>query len=337
MATIITRAGKGSPLLNTEVDANFVNLNDDKIEESIFNAGTFIYATSDNTPQPKTVGEVSDILLAQDNYLNSNKIYARGTTASPNTSEWIGYDAGMGGWKIQSAGGVEIAEHLYVNGSRSRTMNYAFLASSGITGTTTNGTNNYSIYASARIATSSINVYSDKRIKDIIGISDAALDAKVLMGIEITDYSYKETGEAAKKVIAQQLEKVMPQAVSLIQKYIPDILRLAESVDNVADTAVISLAAHGLSAGDFVELESSSSASKIQAEVIESTVNTFTVKGNYPDAFVVGRRVDDFRVVDYEAISMLAVSALQHEITQRNLLESRIAAIEELLSLGTTK
>jgi hypothetical protein len=34
MTTIITRAGKGSPLTNNEVDANFVNLNDDKVEKS---------------------------------------------------------------------------------------------------------------------------------------------------------------------------------------------------------------------------------------------------------------------------------------------------------------
>ena len=34
MSTIVTRAGKGSPLTNTEVDANFVNLNTDKIETS---------------------------------------------------------------------------------------------------------------------------------------------------------------------------------------------------------------------------------------------------------------------------------------------------------------
>ncbi|KAF2377899.1 hypothetical protein BSN82_17725, partial [Acinetobacter baylyi] len=32
MSTIVTRAGKGSPLTNAEVDANFVNLNTDKIE-----------------------------------------------------------------------------------------------------------------------------------------------------------------------------------------------------------------------------------------------------------------------------------------------------------------
>jgi len=32
MATIVTRSGKGSPLTNTEVDANFTNLNNDKFE-----------------------------------------------------------------------------------------------------------------------------------------------------------------------------------------------------------------------------------------------------------------------------------------------------------------
>jgi hypothetical protein len=32
MSTIVTRAGKGSPLTNTEVDANFTNLNTDKIQ-----------------------------------------------------------------------------------------------------------------------------------------------------------------------------------------------------------------------------------------------------------------------------------------------------------------
>jgi hypothetical protein len=34
MSTIITRAGKGSPLTHVELDANFVNLNDDKLEAS---------------------------------------------------------------------------------------------------------------------------------------------------------------------------------------------------------------------------------------------------------------------------------------------------------------
>ena len=41
MSTIVTRAGKGSPLTHTEVDANFTNLNTDK-------AG---YITGEGAPQ----------------------------------------------------------------------------------------------------------------------------------------------------------------------------------------------------------------------------------------------------------------------------------------------
>ena len=44
MATITTRAGKGSPLTHAEVDANFTNLNTDKLEASAVSAfgGTLI-------------------------------------------------------------------------------------------------------------------------------------------------------------------------------------------------------------------------------------------------------------------------------------------------------
>lgn len=39
MTTIVTRAGKGSPLTHNEVDANFTNLNTDKFEAgATFNA-----------------------------------------------------------------------------------------------------------------------------------------------------------------------------------------------------------------------------------------------------------------------------------------------------------
>lgn len=42
MSTIVTRSGKGSPLTNAEVDANFTNLNTDKLELSDLSAGTGI-------------------------------------------------------------------------------------------------------------------------------------------------------------------------------------------------------------------------------------------------------------------------------------------------------
>jgi len=43
MSTIVTRAGKGSPLTHVEVDANFTNLNTDKVE----NGQAVTFATID--------------------------------------------------------------------------------------------------------------------------------------------------------------------------------------------------------------------------------------------------------------------------------------------------
>jgi hypothetical protein len=41
MATIVTRAGKGSPLTHTEVDANFINLNDEAATKATLDSPTF--------------------------------------------------------------------------------------------------------------------------------------------------------------------------------------------------------------------------------------------------------------------------------------------------------
>ena len=49
MSTIVTRAGKGSPLTHTELDANFNNLNTDKAGYSTGEGGTVTQATSKAT------------------------------------------------------------------------------------------------------------------------------------------------------------------------------------------------------------------------------------------------------------------------------------------------
>ena len=49
MSTIVTRAGKGSPLTHTEVDDNFTNLNTDKAGYITGEGGTVTQATSKAT------------------------------------------------------------------------------------------------------------------------------------------------------------------------------------------------------------------------------------------------------------------------------------------------
>lgn len=61
MSTIVTRAGKGSPLTNTEVDANFTNLNSDKYQSG--DAPSFAKVTSttaDTSPNFEAVNTGTD-------------------------------------------------------------------------------------------------------------------------------------------------------------------------------------------------------------------------------------------------------------------------------------
>jgi hypothetical protein len=49
MSTIVTRAGKGSPLTHVEVDANFTNLNTDKAGYIVGEGGTVAQSTNKST------------------------------------------------------------------------------------------------------------------------------------------------------------------------------------------------------------------------------------------------------------------------------------------------
>ncbi len=72
---------------------------------------------------------------------------------------------------------------------------------------------------------------SDARIKNIEGRSESAADLQKLLQIEVTDYRYKDIVEKGnrptKKVIAQQVEKIFPQAVNRHTDVVPDIYQKA--------------------------------------------------------------------------------------------------------------
>ena len=167
----------------------------------------------------------------------------------------------------------------------------------------------YSIWASDRIACEEFNAVSDERIKHIQGRSDSAADLCTLLGIEVTDYTYRDViGKGAgahKKLIGQQIERVFPQAVNKGTEAIPDIYQPASIHDGW-----ISLATD-LEKGERVKLITEKG--ERLHEVLEVTDGKFLVDLQQEDdkVFVYGREVDDFLTVDYDAVAMLNVSATQ--------------------------
>jgi hypothetical protein len=94
MATIVTRAGKGSPLTNTEVDDNFTNLNTDKLEKS---GGTMTGDLSFGDTKKAIFGSGSDLKIFHDggnSYIDdtgTGDLYIRG---SDNVRIQVGDGAG---------------------------------------------------------------------------------------------------------------------------------------------------------------------------------------------------------------------------------------------------
>jgi hypothetical protein len=151
---------------------------------------------------------------------------------------------------------------------------------------------------------------SDERIKDIQGRSDGAEDLRTLLDIEVTDFRYKDVisqgSSPHKKLIAQQVEQVFPQAVSQRTDVVPDMYRPASFMDGWIALST------DLEKGERVRLISGKDDGVY--EVLEVKPEKFRTdfKPEGDKVFVYGREVNDLRTVDYDAIAMLNVSATQH-------------------------
>jgi hypothetical protein len=167
-----------------------------------------------------------------------------------------------------------------------------------------------SILATGAIWTSDFFVVaSDARIKSVLGRSNAVRDLDLLQQIEVTDYTPIDTvaygtGQK-KKVIAQQVNKVFPQAVTLRTEVVPDIYRKATIKDGWVQLAT------DLKVGERVKVLTDQKGHIY--EVLEVAAGKFRaeVGAEGETVFVYGREVKDFHAVDYEAIAMLNVSATQ--------------------------
>jgi hypothetical protein len=220
------------------------------------------------------------------------------------------------------------------------------------------GVGGISIKASDAVHAAFYRALSDARIKNIEGVSDGAADLGTLNRIEITNYTYKDVigkgKDQTKKVIAQQVEKVFPEAVTKTIDVVPDIYKIARIVDGWIELAT------DLKKGERVRLIADKH-DEIH-EVLEVEKDRFltayrpdrnsdaTPSGPAADApkvdrktsadakgetskgknaagvdqiFVFGREVNDFRVVDYDAIAMLNVSATRE-------LARKVAELEAL-------
>ena len=100
MATIVTRSGKGSPLTNNEVDANFTNLNSDKVETSTISTfGASLIDDADAAAARTTLGLATgisngNILVATSGVADDDLLRVNGTSIEGRSASEVADDIG---------------------------------------------------------------------------------------------------------------------------------------------------------------------------------------------------------------------------------------------------
>ena len=126
MATIVTRAGKGSPLTHNEVDANFTNLNTAKAEISSLGTAAFTattaYATAAQGALADSASRPSEVVAKTS--ATGSAVIPTGTTGQQDGSPAAGYlrfnttdtsFEGYDGSAWGSIGGGATSDSIYEN------------------------------------------------------------------------------------------------------------------------------------------------------------------------------------------------------------------------------
>ncbi len=187
-----------------------------------------------------------------------------------------------------------------------------------------------SIYTTGRIFTQRVDITSDQRIKTDFSRSNSEADLNSLMQIEVTDYAYRDAlyfgSGKEKKVVAQQIETVLPQAVTIQRGVIPDIYRIANVEQGwVAIPGTFQI-------GERLRVIASDEINRtLEILATRDGAVLLDLEPELRELFVYGREVDDLRSVDYDALAMLNVSATQELNRKISKLEGEAAEKEDTI------
>jgi len=208
---------------------------------------------------------------------------------------------------------------LEVGGNVNIYSSYGYLNSSGNTATNAD-TNPYSIRVTNRIMAAEFNAVSDQRVKTHFSISNNTSDLQKLNRIQVTNYRYIDTiakgSDMRLGFIAQQLDTVFAKSVNISNNYIPNIYKISDQIrnDTLLNEQTIRLsAAHNLIVGDMIKLISKDQIYERKViEVLSPSVFKIALSSqSVKQLFVFGKKVDDFRAVDYDRVFVLGISAIQ--------------------------
>jgi uncharacterized coiled-coil protein SlyX len=252
-------------------------------------------------------------------------------TITGNTSSRIN----LGGGSSRAL--IDVASSLSYNGS-----GYGFLNKTSPTGTVADpgAANDFSIVATERIGAREFNAFSDSRIKTNIQPLTGQISLELMRQIMAVSYQYVNTIKYGLNqtygYIAQDVEKIIPHAVSYIDDSVADIYSPAKIIDKIIvelfqpcrDLDLMSIKCPFIISFSYNIVEE-------QRTVIE-IINSKCFKVNEPftedSIFVIGTYVKDFRTIKYDTINTLTFSAVKELDAQVIEYKNDIAILKETIA-----
>ncbi len=216
---------------------------------------------------------------------------------------------------------------------------YGWLNSGGGTGSCGSCLSDYSIWADGRIRATEFNAMSDERVKKINGLTKTSELLTTINKLKVTNYSYIdkiEHGATSKEgFIAQEIEEIIPTAVSKSQDFIPNIFSLVNeySYDNSTKILVVSSDnLEGIVKGDIVKIITDKGPKEVTISSVNENSISFSFESSPKSLFIYGKKVDDFRAVDYDQLFSIGIGAIQELSKQNEELKSQLASAREKIS-----
>lgn len=204
------------------------------------------------------------------------------------------------------------------------------------------GTGTYSIAIHAtgwQVSWGYITV-SDSRIKNFIKNCDCQLDK--INELRVVEYEYiDKTIESGKRTgfIAQEVEKILPNAVKNSTNFIPDYYKI---VDKVSDNCIKLEQNHGYVVGNRLKLINKDREYTILIYKIDIQYIYYNIIGEggsvvIPDVdgkyFLYGKEVDDFKQIDNEYLNAISIKGVQDLFKKNCELECKLKNLCDKLGI----
>ena len=139
-----------------------------------------------------------------------------------------------------------------------------------------------------------------------------------ILSLKTVSYNYKDYIKKGNKsnigYIAQDVEKIVPEAISKTEDFIPNIYDIGYCKNNIIYTENIDIT-DKLNIGDKLKIILEKDEKEIECNITEIlSSNSFKIDKEIKDnskVFIYGKKVDDFRVLNYDMLFSLNISATQ--------------------------